>query len=93
MAMNLSLGMGAKLILAVAVVVGCDFVVAFAFGSDGVILSVLIFGIATILHDLTGLTVVAAAGGGGVVAGELLLLLLLLLLLVLMGGVLMLLLV
>lgn len=55
----------------------------------GVILSVLIFGITTILHDLTGLAVVAAAGGSGVVAGNLLLQLLL----VWMRGVLMLLLV
>lgn len=58
----------------------------------GVILSVLIFGITTILHDLPGLAVVAAAGGG--VALQLLLLRRRLLLLLLwMWGVLMLLLV
>lgn len=78
-----------ELILAVAVIEAEVLGIVGVSVRIGVILSVLIFGITTILHDLTGLAVVAAAGGSGVVAGNLLLQLLL----VWMRGVLMLLLV
>lgn len=68
-------------------VVGSDHGVYGSVRRDGVniILSVLIFRISTILHDLTGLAVVAAAGGVALHLRLLLLLMLQLVLLLLMG--------